>query len=205
MTNKWTDIPSDSIIAETAKNLTANGMKTTIVESKEDALELIKKIIPKGAEINNGSSTSLHEIGFTDLLKSEEHGWNNIHGEILKETDWIKQSELRRKAVTSDFFLGSANAISKTGAIIAADATGSRIGAYPFAAKKLIIVASANKIVDTIDEAFDRIRQYVFDLENARAQEAYGMGSTMAKWLIIEKEVNPERIEVILVKEKLGF
>ena len=43
------------------------------------------------------------------------------------------------------------------------------------------------------------------DLEDVRAQKAYGVRSGVNKILIINKEVVPDRIVVILVKEKLGF
>jgi len=42
-------------------------------------------------------------------------------------------------------------------------------------------------------------------LENERAKKAYGTGSGVNKTLIINKEVTPVRITMIIVKEKLGF
>lgn len=42
-------------------------------------------------------------------------------------------------------------------------------------------------------------------LEDLRAREAYGIGSGINKVLIVNREVVPGRITVILVKEKLGF
>ena len=153
----------------------------------------------------NGSSTTLTEIGFTEYLKSGSHGWKNLHLLILEEKDPTQQLELRRKAASAEYFLGSVNAISKTGALIACDASGSRVTAYPFAAKKLILVAGTQKICDSLDEAMQRVRDYVFPLEDARALKAYGRNSSLGKWVIIEKEVIPDRITLILVKEKLGF
>jgi len=34
-----------------------------VVENGEQALEIIKNLVPKGATINNGGSMTLHEIG----------------------------------------------------------------------------------------------------------------------------------------------
>ena len=88
---------------------------------------------------------------------------------------------------------------------MACDASGSRGTAYPFAAKNLILVAGVQKITTTLDEAMKRVREYVYPLEDERAKKAYGMSSTTGKWVIIEREIIPNRTTLILVKEKLGF
>jgi hypothetical protein len=57
-----------------------------------------------------------------------------------------------------------------------------------------------------LDEAFKRIYDYVLPLESERAKKAYGVpGSNVSKLFILNKEVTPGRITVILVKEALGF
>jgi len=50
-----------------------------------------------------------------------------------------------------------------------------------------------------------RIYEYSFPKENERAKKVYGMPSGVNKILIINKEVFPGRITVILVKEDLGY
>ena len=60
-------------------------------------------------------------------------------------------------------------------------------------------------IVKDIKEGFKRVKEYVFPMENERAMKAYGMGSGINKELVINKEVTPGRITMIIVKEKLGF
>jgi len=205
MNNKYTKLPDEKELKETTDAISSRGIKVIIVKNKEEALIKIKELIPKGSEVANGSSTTLNEIGFVDYLKSGGHGWKNLHEEILKENDVAKQMDLRRKSVTAEYFLGSVNAIAKTGELVACDASGSRVTAYPFAAKNLILVAGEQKITSNLDEAIKRVREYVYPLENERAQEAYGMNSTTGKWVIIEREVIPNRTTLILVKEKLGF
>jgi hypothetical protein len=154
----------------------------------------------------SGSSTTLIQIGFSEMLKSGNHKWINLHKEILKETDKVKRSNLRRSSITNaDYFLCSVNAITRDGKLVAVDASGSRVGALPFAAKSVLIIAGANKIVPDIESAFDRIKNYVINLENERALKVYGVKSSLNKWIIIEKESVLNRIKLILVKEPLGF
>jgi LUD domain len=205
MTQNWTKIPDEKELKETIKAIELRGINVILVDNKIEALERIKKIIPKGSSIANGGSTTLAEIGFVDYLKEGDHGWKNLHNEVLKENDLSKQTDLRRKMDTADYFLGSVNAISKNGELVACDASGSRVSAYPFAAKNLLIVSGYQKITNNLEEAMKRIREYVFSLENERAKKVYGVGSTLGKWVIIEKEMFPNRTTLILVKEKLGF
>ncbi len=195
---------SDVEIKETVKNLETRGIRVVLVDSKKQALDEVLRVIPKGSEVMNGSSTTLNEIGFTDFLKKQKD-FKNLHKKVLKEKDYAKASELRRKYTTAEYFLGSVNAIAQTGELVACDASGSRVGAYLFSAQHLVLVAGINKIVPDLESAIKRVKEYVFPLEDARAQQAYGMHSTLAKWVIIEKEFVPNRITLVLVKEKLGF
>lgn len=202
----YSKIPDDKIIEKTISALKDHRIDVILVDTKKQALEKILENVPAGSKIMNGSSTTLIQIGFSEMLKSGSHKWINLHEEILKEPDPAKQSDLRRKSVTdADYFLCSVNAITQDGKLVAVDASGSRVGALPFAAKKVLIVAGANKIVPNIEEAFTRIKNYVINLENERAMKAYGVKSSLNKWIIIEKESIPNRIKLILVKESLGF
>lgn len=201
----WSEIPDEKAIKEVVEAVRSRGVNVMLVNGRSEALAKIKELIPENAEVMNGSSTTLDQIGFTDYLKSGKHGWKNLHVEILREKDGAKQADLRRKSVSSEYFLGSVNAISKTGELVACDASGSRVSAYPFAAKNLILVAGAQKITSSLDEAIKRIREYVFPLEDERAKKVYGMGSATGKWVVIEREIFPNRTTLILVKEKLGF
>ncbi len=99
-------------IQKTIEALVKNNFEGVIVNTKEEALAKIKELIPAGASVMNGASVTLQEIGFVDYLKSGQHGWNNLHANILVETDKIKQADLRKQAVLSDFYLGSAHAVT---------------------------------------------------------------------------------------------
>lgn len=201
----WTSTPDEKELKQVVENIKLRGINVILVNNKSEALERIKKIIPRGSSVANGGSTTLNEIGFVDYLKDVKHGWINLHEEALKEKEMSKQVDLRRKMATADYFLGSVNAISKNGELVACDATGSRVTAYPFAAKNLILVAGFQKIAQNLDDAFKRIREHVFPLENERAKKAYGSGSTIGKCIVIEHEVFKGRTTLILVKENLGF
>jgi hypothetical protein len=69
----------------------------------------------------------------------------------------------------------------------------------------VIWVVGSQKIVPTLDDAMRRVEEYALPLEDARARLAYGQGSFIGKVLTFHREYMPDRIYVILVKEKLGF
>jgi hypothetical protein len=133
---------------------------------------MLKELIPAGTEIMSGSSTTLIEIGFDAYVSGDKSRWNDIHRAIIAEDDEKKRHELRRKSVTADYFVSGVNAIAQTGELVACDKSGSRVGAWPFAANHLILVSGTNKIVPTLTDALQRVWEYAYPLEDARARKA---------------------------------
>ncbi len=202
---KWNRMPSQEEIASVVPAIEGRGIKVHREKSGEDALDKIKEIIPPGATVMNGSSTTLIEIGFEDLLHSGSHSWKDYHEVVTSENDAEKRGELRRKAVSSEYFLSGVNAIAMTGELVSCDATGSRVGAWPFAAKSLILVAGVNKIVPTLQDALQRIREYAYPLEDARSKKVYGTPSGIGKCVILANEKQSGRIALILIDDNLGY
>ncbi|WP_426963180.1 lactate utilization protein [Haloparvum alkalitolerans] len=199
------DQPDDETIAETVANLEANGFEVAVVDSAADALEAVQSRVPAGASVMNGHSTTLEEIGFAEYLSESDHEWESLPDRIWSIDDDAERQAARREAQTADYFLGSVNAIAETGELVAADRSGSRIGAYPFAADNVVIVSGVNKIVDDLDAALDRLESVAYPLENERAKDAYGVESAVAKQLIFRQELEEGRTTVVLVRERLGY
>lgn len=199
-------IPSLSIIEKTVASLTARNVTVHLVENASEALEVVKSLIPHGAEVMTGSSTTLQQIGFVDLLKSDQHPWINFKDAIVAETDPTKQTQLRKASVSADYFLGSVHALTEEGQAVIASASGSQLPSYAFSSDNVIWVAGAHKIVPTLTDAFTRIKDYVFPLEDARMKATGAPGSVLSKILIFEREIMPNRhVHLVLVKEVLGF
>ncbi len=204
---KYDVIPSVDIINKTADALRERGVEVFVADNYGEALEKIKELIPKGASINNGSSRTLDEIGFIDYLKSDTHGWNNLHAAIVAEKDPQKQAELRNKALFAEYYLGSVHALAETGEMVIVSASGSQLPHIVFTSPNIIFVAGAQKIVPTYEDAMKRVREYVVPLEDKRMKDA-GMGGTMlSKILTIEREpaFMGRKVRMILIKEASGF
>jgi L-lactate utilization protein LutB len=202
---QWNSIPSPDVVDKTVREIEARGIKVLISRNGEEALDVLKKIIPPGAEVMNGSSTTLIEIGYEEYITGGKSEWKVVHDLIRAENDDKKRADLRRKSVTSDYFLSGVNAIASTGEIVACDASGNRVGAWPFAAGHLILVVGINKIVPTLEDALKRVREYAYRLENVRALKAYGTPSVIGKCVILAHEKNIGRVTLILVNELLGY
>ena len=177
--NTYTSIPSKEVIDRTMDALKENNFKPEFVSTKEEALKRIQEIIPEGVSLMNGSSTTLQEIGFVDLLKSKEHKWENLHDTILEETDPEKQAELRRKSAVSDYYIGSVHAVSETGELVIASNSGSQLAHIVYTSPNLVFVVGAQKIMPTLSESIKRLENHVIDLEDKRMQKEYGMGTKM--------------------------
>lgn len=200
-------LASEESINKAIESFKENNFIPHQVKSKKDALNKVIELIPEGASVMNGASETLREIGFIDFLKEGQHKWNNLHENILAESDSEKQQQLRRESVISDYYLGSVHAASETGELIIASNSGSQLPHILFTSPNVILVVGAQKVVPTLSEAIVRLNEHVIELEDKRMNEVYGMGTTHTKTAIYHKE-NPmsgRKIHIIIVDEKLGF
>lgn len=203
---KYDTLASKEIIEKTMKALKPRGINPEFVNTKEDALNRLKQLIPPGVEVMTAGSTTLDQIGFTDILISGKHPWKNLKDEILTEKDPVKQNELRKKSITADYMIGSVHAVVETGEVLVVNATGSSIPSFSFSSDNVIWVVGTQKIVPTVEEGFKRLREYCFPLEDKRMKSIGYSGSALGKFLLFEKEINPNRkVTLIFVNEKLGF
>src|SRR5207344_3620791 len=101
-------------------------------------------------------------------------------------------NEIRRLSASPNIMLGSVHAVTETGWLGAASASGTQLGPYASGAGKVILLVGTQKIVPDLDDALRRIDQYALPFEDARAQAAYGIHSGVNKVLIINREWTPE-------------
>lgn len=197
----YKDIANKESLRKTIKSLEEKGYCVSVAENAKEALDEIKKIIPKNSSVMNGASVTLEEIGFIDYLKDGKHGWNNLHEKVLNKT------LTRKEAAISDFYLGSVHAVTEDGKMLIASNTGSQLPHLVFTSQNLILVVGIQKIVSNIELAFKRLESHVIPLEDKHMMEKYGVGTNPRKILIFNSEspAMGRKINIIFVKEKLGF
>ncbi len=200
----WNKLPTDEIIEKTKAALNSNGINVEIVNTGEEAKNKVLELIPEGSEVMTATSTTTDQIGLTEELNSEKY--NSTKKELSKlnrETDHRKMQQI---GAAPEYIVGSIHAVTQDGKVIIASNSGSQLPGYVYGADHVIWVVSAKKITTNLDDGIKRIYEHVLPLEADRARKAYGApGSYVSKLLIINREVKQDRINLIFVKEDLGF
>lgn len=201
----FSQVAADEAVTTTVKALEANNFKVTVVADAAAAKEAVLAAIPKGAEVLTMTSRTLDDAGITAAL-DESNDYDAVRPRLnAMMGDPTKKAEQRRLGAAPEYAIGSVHAITEGGEVLIASNTGSQLPAYAYAAGNVVWVVGTQKIVKDMPEAYARLEQHVFPLEDERAQQAYGVHTNISKVLTISKEVVPERIHIILVNEALGF
>src|SRR5579875_866363 len=197
-------LASEEEIEKTRESLINKGCEVYVVNNKQEAKELIIKLIPKGEEILNASSVTLDQIGITELIEKGDY-YQAVKKRFISIENPVERTKSRRKNSYCNYVIGSVHALTMDGEFLVASRTGSQLAPYAYTANNVILVISTKKIVKNIEEGIERIYKCAFPRENERALKATGVPSEVNKILIIKKEAQKGRIKVILVKENLGF
>lgn len=205
MSLSFDEIASDDKISAAKKSLEANGIAVQVVDDAEAAKKTVLDLIPSGAEVMTATSKTLETLGLASAI-NESGDYDAVLPKLAALMgDPDKKREQRKLGAAPDYVVGSVHAVTEDGKVLVASATGSQLPAYSYGAEKVIWVVGAQKIVKDLDEATKRLEDYVFPLENERATKAYGFGSGINKKLVLNKEVAPGRITMVIVRQKLGF
>jgi hypothetical protein len=201
---RWGTVADDARVKKTMAALEANGIIVLRASDAAAAKRIVLDLIPVGSEVHQGASASLDAIGITDEIeKSGRH--QPLRPRIWSMDRKTQGDEIRRLGAAPAFMLGSVHAVTETGSLIAASMSGSQLGPYVSGAGRVILVVGTQKIVSDLEEGLRRIDEYAYPLEDARAQAAYGIRSAVNKLVVINREITPGRITVVLVDEVLGF
>jgi len=189
-------------VEKTIAALKSNGINAYSVETGEEAKQKVLELIPKGAEVMTMTSVTLETIGLRQELNESEK-FDSVRKKLKSMEP--HSAEMQKIGAAPEWAVGSVHAVTENGEVLVASNTGSQLAAYAYGAQHVIWIVGTQKIVKNRDEALKRIYEYAFPLENIRAQKAYGKGSNVSKLLMINEEVNPRRLTIVFVNEKLGF
>ncbi len=190
-------------LAKTADALTGRGFAAQLAVDGDHARRLVLDMIPKGAEVHTALSETLRQLGITQEI--DESGRYDSLRVRLGSMDRETQSRERRKlGAAPDYIVGSAHAITEDGIIMVGSGSGSQLGAYAYAAGRVILIVGHQKLVRDLAEARRRLVEYSLPREFARMQEVGYPGSIIGKTLTLEADFG-SRIDVILVAETIGF
>lgn len=201
----YTKMPSKDIVNKTVQALKENGINAYAANNRDDAKKKVLELLPKGAEVMAMTSVTLQELGIKDEIESS--GKYSLVKEKLEKMDRKTQNlQMQKLGAAPEYVLGSVHAVTQDGKVMIASNTGSQLPAYAYGSSHVIWVVGMQKIVRDLDEGFKRIYEHSLPLESERAKEAYGVPSSfISKILILAREINPNRINLIFVPEAIGF
>ena len=194
---------TDDVIDRAADALRANNIEVIVVDTGHEARDAVLTRIPAGSEVYSGKSKTLEDIGVFDALH-EPGRFDAIRPKLLAMDRATQGREMRKLGSTPDTIVGSVNAITEDGLLVAASATGNQLAGYAAGAGRVILVVGSQKFVPDLDAAFARIREVVFPYENERVRERLGVDTKLAKVLVMIGEWTADRTTVIIVREPVG-
>ncbi len=194
---------SEAKLQQIAERIRERNIEVVIVNNGAEARQVVLERIPQGAQVHSGKSKTLMDAGIFDAIM-DQNQYNAIRHQILKMDRKTQGQEIRKLMAAPDFMLGSVNAITEAGILVAASATASQIGPYANTAGNLILVVGSQKIVPDLETALKRIREHVQPWEEQQVRKAVNLGTFVGKILIVEREWVNGRVTMILVREPIG-
>jgi hypothetical protein len=201
---EFAQVASDEQIQRVVKALEANGIHALVAENGEEARRIFFELVPEGAEVFLGASVTLETLGIKDEI-DQSGRYDALRPKMFKMDRATQGREIRKLVGAPDYAAGSVHAVTEDGQVMIASNTGSQLGPYASGAGKVIWIVGAQKIVKDLNEGFRRIYEYDLPLESEHMRQLYNAPTGVNKLLVVNRELRPHRITMVIVKEQLGF
>jgi len=203
-TLSFTEPATAQRLERAAATLTAHGFTVEILDDAAAARARIKDLIPIGASVFTGASETLRLSGIEqDLNASGRYDAIKTRGQAMDRGTQL--AEIWRLISTPDVIVGSVHAVTETGSLVIASASGSQLPGYAGGSLRAIWVVGAQKVVPDLSTALRRVEDHCLPLESDRAMKVYGQPSAINRLLILNAEPEPGRGIVLLLREAVGF
>ena len=187
-----------------AAALRSHGFTVEILDDAAAARTRVKDLIPEGASVFTGASETLRLSGIDEDINASGR-YDSVKRRGLGMDRVSELDEIWRMISAPDVIVGSVHAVTETGSLVVASASGSQLPGYAGAAARAIWIVGAQKVVPDLPTALRRVEDHSLPLESARAQVAYGQPSAINRLLILNAEPHPGRGTVLLLREAIGF
>ena len=181
--------------------------------TKEEAVKKALELMPKGASIGWGGSMTLEETGLMQAIREADY---EVIDRDAAKTD-AERKEVYSRIVSCDYFLMSTNAITLDGELINIDGRANRISFLCFGPEHVLVVAGMNKVVSDVDSGIKRVHDIASPpnavrlhrntpcAKTGRCGDCFSDDCICAQTLVTRLSLIPNRIQVILVGEELGY
>ncbi|OBQ46191.1 lactate utilization protein [Halodesulfovibrio spirochaetisodalis] len=206
-------------LAELKQTLEKNNFDVFMADSLKDAKRVFEhEILPslEGVKtVGSGGSVTLADAGILDFVREHDGlEFFDPYNPALSNED---KYELRRQSLLTDLFLTGTNAVTECGKLVNLDMIGNRVAALNFGPKHVVLFISRNKLVETVDDAMFRIKDYVapvntmrLDMKTPCKKTGHCMDCSSPQricniWTITEKSFPAKRIKIVLINEDAGY
>lgn len=195
-------------------NLKKRQIEAVYCATAQEACTTALSYVSPGNSVSFGGSMTLEEAGILSALRdrSDIALIDRAKAQTPDET-----AKMYHDALSCNRYFMSANAITQSGELVNIDGNGNRLAALIYGPEQVIVVAGMNKIVPTVTDAVDRVRNTATPLNCIRLNRTTPCASTGVcadclssdcicnQIVVTRRSGNPDRIKVILVGEALGY
>lgn len=209
-----TEFVTQRHIEKTLENLKKNRMNGYFAENQEEMMKILSTLCEKGSTVSVGGSMTLFETGIIDWLRNQDFEFFDRYAEGLTKEEI---TEIYRKSFGANCYFTSTNALTEEGELVNIDGTGNRVASMIYGPDKVIVIAGINKLVKDEAAAYERLRNFAAPANSVRLNRKTPCAITgqcsncqsperiCASYVTIRRQMNPDRIHVILVNENLGY
>lgn len=202
-----------NLAATILKNCKKRGFTGVYVPTAADAKAEIAAMLRPGLTVANGGSETLAELGFRQMV--EEAGC--VCFDRSTAVTPREKRDIHAKAVMSDLYFMSSNAITVAGELVNIDGAGNRVACLIHGPEKVVLVIGMNKVARDIPSAIDRVKLQAAPPNCVRLNrntpcaatgvcgDCHSEGCICCNTVITRHSGTPGRIHLILVGEKLGY
>ncbi len=195
------------------KNLEKRNMEGYYFDDSASCVNAIIGMMEEGAVVSWGGSESVKECGLMDAIQGGKY--TLIDRMTAKSPDEAR--EIFAKTVMADYYLMSTNAITMDGELINIDGNGNRLACLIHGPKHIIMVVGMNKLVSTVEEGYDRVRDIATPANTVRLNKNTPCAHTgrcgdclspeciCNQVVITRRSGHAGRIKIFFVAEELGY
>lgn len=194
----------DATLDRAAAALSEHGFAVELLDGTAHARTRIADLIPVGASVFTGASETLRLSGIEADINDGDR-YDAVKPRVVAMDRYTQADDIRRSISTSDVIVGSVHAVTESGSLLIASASGSQLPGMAGGAAHAIWVVGAQKIVPDLAAGLRRLEEHCLPLETERALRAYGHPSAITRLLILNQEPHPGKSTVLLLREAVGF
>ena len=194
--------------------LEKNGFAAAYFPDRASAAAHLAGLVPKDAKVGFGGSVTVRELDIKQTLSKKGCTLLDHNKEGLTPEE---RNALRRQQLCADVFICGSNAVTMHGELVNVDGTGNRVAAMMFGPERVIVVVGTNKLVNTLEDAHNRIKTIAGPVNNKRlnypnpcvqsgeCMDCRNKSRICNLTTIIHRRPPATDIHVLVIGEELGY